>query len=276
MSTDEPTPPPAPDYGSQTPPPPPPPPGGGYGAPPPSGGYGAPPTGPGGYSVGDALSYGWKKFQENLGPILLVSLILIVGTVVASLIGLFIQGAITPDPSVTVREDGTVTSSAGGGVLITLISTGVSSALQFLASTVLGAIVIRGALDLTEGRSLDIGSIFSRLDFGGLIVLGLLNAVIVGIGFVLCVIPGIIAMFMLYYSTYFLIDKGLPPVESLKASFNMVKDNLGQALVWAIVALIVTYVGLCLCGVGILATAPIAIIGTAYTYKKLTGQAVAA
>ena len=276
MSTDEPTPPPAPDYGTPTPPPPPP--GGGYGAPPPppGGGYGAPPTGSGGYSVGDALSYGWKKFQENVGPILLLALILLAGSIVFGAIGYGIQSAITHGPEVKINSDGTVTRSDGSGVFVSFIANGITSALNFLVSTVLGAIVIRGALDLTEGRSLDIGSIVSRLKFGPLIVLGLLNAVIVFVGFVLCIIPGLIAAFFLYFATYFLVDKDLAPVDAIKASFTMVKDNLGSALVWAIVAFVVTIIGFCLCIVGYLVTAPIAIIGTAYTYKKLTGQAVVA
>jgi len=45
------------------PPPPPPPP------------YGAPPPGAGAPDVGSAISYGWKKFQENVGPMLIVVLI---------------------------------------------------------------------------------------------------------------------------------------------------------------------------------------------------------
>ena len=62
---------------------------------------------------------------------------------------------------------------------------------------------------------------------------------------------------------------------SIKASATFVWQNAGKALVWAIVAFIVTIVGFCIFCVGIIATIPIALIGTAYTYKKLTGQPVA-
>ena len=80
-------------WGSAPPPPPPPPGSGGYGAPPPPpppgapGGYGYPPGpggpagpgGPGGYSVGAAFSYAFDKFRANWGPLVLITLVLLVG-----------------------------------------------------------------------------------------------------------------------------------------------------------------------------------------------------
>lgn len=282
---DTPAPPPPPGYG--TPPPTP-----GYGTPPPNygstppggdpyGGYGTPPPpppyAPGGsgpanqpWSVGNALSYGWDKFTKNLGPILLLSLIVLVGLIAISVVSSLVQSSVS---DTGINSDGTIDSGSSffGGLLIN----GLVSAVTWIVEIVLGALVVRAALDLTDGRGLDIGSIFSRIPFGPVLLLGLLNAIIVGIGIVLCVIPGLIAMFLLSYSTYFLLDRNVGAVDAMKASFNLVKNNVGAALGWAIVAFLVAFIGFCLCGVGFLATFPIAMIGTAYTYKKLTGQPVA-
>ena len=257
------------------------PPGGGYPPSDPYGGYGGPPppppTGPGGpasepWSVGNALTYGWDRFVKNIGPILLLALLVLVGLIAFSVISTILQNAIIGDSG--LDEDGTI--NGGGSFWAGMGVNGLFAALNWIAQTVLGAFLVRAALDVTEGRRLEFGSIFGRVPLGPILLLGLLNAVIVGVGVVLCIIPGLIAAFVLSYSTYFLLDRGMPPVDALKASFDLVKNNVGKALVWAFVAFIVGIVGLCLCGVGFLVTFPIAMIGTAYTYKKLTGQPVAA
>jgi uncharacterized membrane protein len=294
MSTDEPIPPPpphtpppsGPDYGA-------PPPGGGYGAPPP-GGYGTPPGGgyggygdagsggyggggyggggyggygvpPGGapeerWSVGNALAYGWRKFAENLGPIFVLSLILFVGVVVFGIAGAIVQSAL---------------ASSESGLWAQQSASAVFSLLNFFISTLLGGLVVRGALALTEGRRPEIGSILGRIDIGQLLLLAIISAVITAVGFLLCIIPGLVAMLFFYFATYFLVDRRLSAVDSLKASVNLVRGRLGDTLLWAIVAVIVSAIGLCLCGVGLLITYPLAIIATAYSYKRFTGQPVA-
>lgn len=256
-------PPSAPDYGA------PPSSGPDYGAPPPGGSYGAPPPPPaGGYggggndgwSVGNALGYGWSKFTANLGPIIGLTVIVFVGAIVAGVLGNVIEALAPDNPDALTRQ----------------FFTGISGVLGFLVQTVLGAIVVRAALDITEGRAVDFGSIWGRIPFGLVLILGILDSVIVGIGLALFFLPGLIAVFFLSYSTYFLLDRDLSPVDAIKASVSFVAKNFGSAFVWAVIALLVTVVGVCLCLVGLLATIPIAMIGTAYTYKKLNGQPVAA
>ena len=128
-----------------TPPPPPPPPppgppsdGSGWGAtpppgspPPPPGGYGQPayggPPAPS-YSVGDALSFGWAKFQANVGPILLSGLVLLVGLGIFLGISIGISAALTSDPSCTFRDDGSYSCSDGTGFVVGLVVQAITTA----------------------------------------------------------------------------------------------------------------------------------------------------
>ena len=95
------------------------------------------------------------------------------------------------------------------------------------------------------------------------------------VGTILCYLPGLVVGFFTSYSLYFVMDKGLAPIEAIKASVNLVKDNLGTTIVWYIVGGLVAGAGAIACGVGLLVTIPIFLLGTAYTYKHLTGQPVA-
>ncbi len=82
--------------------------------------------------------------------------------------------------------------------------------------------------------------------------------------------------FFLAYTFYFLLDQDMEPTAALSASFNFVKDHLGDLIVFYLVSLVAYIVGAILCGIGLLVAAPVVLIATAYTYKKFTNQAVAA
>lgn len=258
--------------------PPPPPPPGGYGSPPPPGGgygYGGQPAGTPQYNIGDAVSYGWQKFQANAGQIIIAGLVAFVGIVLFQILSFVIRGVIVQGPECT----GTgfdVECTDGSGFFVSIFASAISSFLFFVVYSIIGAGIIRGALGITEGRSFEFSEIFKTDKLGPVIITSLITGAIVFVGTILCFIPGIIASFMLSYALYFVIDKDMAPMAAIMASFNLVKDNLGTALLWAIVAFAITIVGFIACGVGAIVSIPVAIIGTAFTYKKLTGQQVAA
>lgn len=279
MSTNE------PPVDPPAPPPQEPPAGGGgtYGAPPPAqppvppyGGapYGAPPADPNAWELGAALSYGWKKFQENAAQIIIAALVLFVAIAVVVGIGIGITALLTSDVTCGYDSSGRYSCDGGPNFFITLITTAITVGLIVFASLVVGAGIIRGSLGITEGRPF-VATDLLKID-GPVIVASLLVAGLTFVGFVLCYLPGIVVAFATSYTLYFVIDKGLAPVEAVKASVNLVKDNLGNTLVWYIVGGIVSGAGAIACGVGVLVTYPLVIIGTAYTYKKLTGQQVVA
>lgn len=267
----EPTP---PSAGDATPPPPPPPPAGATPPPPPP--AGAAPPASSDWSVGNALSYGWAKFQANWQPLVIAMVVLFVAFAIVGILYAVVQGAVIGDVKLELQDDGTYETTGGGGFATSLILAAVFTGVFMVASIVVGAMLIRAALDLTEGKAISTSSILKVPDLGPLLVLGVIVGGLTLVGTILCYIPGLIVGFLLQFSVHFLLDKGLAPVEAAKASFNLVKDNLGNAIIWYIVALIVGGIGAIACGVGILVTYPIALIGTAYTYKKFTGQAVAA
>ena len=253
---------------SQTPPPPPS--DGYYGAPP-------PPNPSQGWSVGAAVNYGWTKFQANVGQIILAGIAVLVGVAIFQGLGFVIRNILVQDPECTGSViDNTFKCTDGSGFFISLLASAVSSFLFFLVYQVISAGIIRGSLGITEGRNFEFSEVFKTDKIGPVIITSLISAAIVFVGTLLCIIPGIIASFMLSYALYFVIDKDMAPVDALKASFNLVKDNLGEAFVWAIVAFLIVIAGFIACLVGAIVAIPVSIIGTAFTYKKLTGQEVAA
>ncbi|MCW2767324.1 MAG: hypothetical protein JWO11_3283 [Nocardioides sp.] len=276
MSTYEP---PAGPPADQPPPPPPPPPADGGGAPPPpppGGGYGAPPAAPE-WSIGDALNYGWAKFQANAQQIIIAAVVLVVGLAVVAGIGFVITGALTSSPSCTTDATTFRTTCDGGtSFVVGLILNALVSALLLVAAMVIGAGVVRGALGITEGRAFDFKEVFKTDKLGPVLIASLIIAAATFVGTILCYLPGLVVGFATSYTLYFIIDKDMAPVDAIKASVNLVKDNLANTLIWYIVGGLIAAVGFAICLVGALVSVPVVLIGTAYTYKKLTGQPVAA
>ncbi|WP_340537020.1 hypothetical protein [Nocardioides sp. GXZ039] len=264
---------------SQSPPPPPPP--GGYGTPPPPpsdgyGGYGGQqPFGNAGWSVGNAINYGWTKFQQNIVQILIAGVIVVVAVAVFQGLGWVIRGALVEERQCTGTSLSNLRCDEGSGFFITLLVSAISSFLFFAVYQIIGAGIIRGALAITEGRPFEYTELFKTERIGSVIVTSILSSIIVFIGFLLCFLPGIIAALMLTYANFYVIDKGYSPTEAIAASFRFVAGD-GKALVWVLVTLGLYIVGALLCGIGLIVALPVAIIGTAYTYKLLNGQQVAA
>ena len=62
-------------------------------------------------------------------------------------------------------------------------------------------------------------------------IAGLIVGVITTIGFILCIIPGVIASIMLVFTVVALLDRNLSPVDAVKTSFDLSKANIGNVIV---------------------------------------------
>jgi uncharacterized membrane protein len=262
MSTNEPPPeqPPPAGYGEAPPPPPP----------------AAPPGGSGGYSVGNAFTYGWNKFTQNLGQILVAVLVLVGVLVVVQLVGFFIGRAVACDPSFNLTTGETETCNGGLFTAQNIVSWAFSL-ISWIISMIIGAGIVRAALDITAGRQLEPSTMLRPHKLGDVVIASLLIGILTFVGFILCVIPGILVAFFTSYTLYFLMDREeLGAIDAIKASFDFTKNNAANVILWFLLSVVAWFVGALLCGIGLVVAVPVVLIGTAYTYKTLNNQPVAA
>lgn len=278
-------PPPPPGGGAPPPPPPPggtpPPPGGGFtpGAPPPAqppppGGYGgggftpppAQPYGGGGgqmpqLDVGASISYGWKKFQENAGPFVILMLIVLAATFVVSMIG---QLVLLP----AINDNGRA------GAVLSLVGFSLVFVLQFVVAFFVQAGVFRAGLGVTRGQTPEISMLTETTNLAPFALTVILVGLGAFVGYILCIIPGIIWLIFTAYAPIIALDKGVGPGDAIKQSIDWVKDNFGKVFLVLLVSYLVYYVGVLLCCVGVLATGPIALVSIIYSYRALNQEPV--
>ena len=248
------------------PPPASPPPPGGYGG---GGGFTPPPAQPYGggggqypqLDVGASISYGWKKFQENAGPFVILMLIVFGATLVVSLLG---QLVLLP----AINNDGSA------GAFMSMFGFAVVMVLQFVVAFFLQAGVYRAGLGVTKGTQPEVSMLTDTTNMGSFILTILLVGLGAFVGYLLCVIPGIIWLIFTAYAPIIALDKGVGPVDAIKQSIDWVKDNFGKVFLILLVAYLVYYVGILLCCIGVLATGPIALIAIVYSYRALNQEPV--
>ena len=220
---------------------------GNFGAPPPP----PPPSAGGGGQIpqrglGDILSNAFELYKANAAK--LIQIVAIVVIPLTFILALLTQVALKQNcdnPSINLQNGNVVvsncTSNFGRSLLLSAITAFIGIAIQQL---LLGALT-RGAAGALLGREVDVSAsyryAFSRL--GGLIGLALLVALIVGVGFILLIIPGIIFLVFLSMSVPAFIIERRGVTDSISRSWNLVSGSwwhvLGVIVVAAIIAGIV-------------------------------------
>jgi hypothetical protein len=235
----------------------------GYGQPPPNyPTYGADPGGMGAYSPTDAIGYGFGKFKDNAGAFLLLALVAIGTGIVISVIGSIVTGG---DALFSYDSSGFQFSPLAG----------IFNILGQVAVTLFGAALIRGAFDAVDGRQVTLSSMFERWDKLQVLVVALIVSVLTTIGFVLCVLPGFVVIFLTWFAMYFVVERGQDAVTAIKSSFSFTSSHVGPLLLLALLSFLCFVAGALACLVGLLVAYPVVTVAAAYTYRRLQGQPVA-
>jgi uncharacterized membrane protein len=101
----------------------------------------------------------------------------------------------------------------------------------------------------------------------------LLTMVIVFVGFILLILPGIYLATRLKFYLYFILeDENLGPVDALKKSMDVTKGIFWKLFWWNILLALINIGGLLLLGVGLLVTLPVTILAYTHLYRKLSAH----
>jgi uncharacterized membrane protein len=202
------------------------------------------------FSIGDAISYGWRGFWKNIGPLILIAIVVFVINLVFSLIA-------SPIDNFFLR----FVIQIIGWIVALLISLG----------------WIRVALRVTAGERPEVANLFQFDGFPVYIGASIVFGIAAGIGFLLFIIPGIIVYLFWGFYGFVIADRGESATfgEAFSRSVEITKGNRWNLLGFGIVLLLINLVGLLLCGIGVLFTSGISLVAIAYVYRTISGQPVA-
>jgi hypothetical protein len=213
---------------------------GGFGAPPPP----PPPSAGGGGSIpqrglGDILSASFEVYKANATNLIMIVAIVVVPL---SLISHLFTGVVFKPTTQTVTFAGqtistTTTRSFGTFILASLIA----AAITVIISAALQAALVRGAALATVGDPIDVEASYRYgfRRFGSVVWISLLVGIVVAIGFILLVIPGIIFLTMLSVAIPALVVENRRGTDAMGRSWNLVKGHFWHVLGTIVVAAII-------------------------------------
>ena len=130
----------------------------------------------------------------------------------------------------------------------------------------------RMLLNAVRGEEIGLGDIFGGFDvFVPSLVLLVVVAILVTIGSLFFVLPGLAVVIFTWWSWLLVADQESGAFDALQRSFTFTKDHFGPALVFVVVCLVIGGVG-SLVAFGSLITAPLAQIITVHGYVRAFGR----
>ncbi len=171
-----------------------------------------------------------------------------------------------------------ISADLGSFILLGLIYVAI---IGIASSTVIGEFLVIGPLQVglfivifskMRGNPVNIGDIAKGFNF---FVAAVLSNILIGvfstIGFLLCIIPGIIVVALYIFTPAFIAEKNLDFWEAMEASRNLAKEHLFEMVLFVIILGLINIAGFLLCGVGLLFTLPLTYAATAIGYDELVG-----
>ncbi len=214
---------------------------------------------------GEWIGEGWQLFVNKwqvwvpLMLIFVVALLVPILPVYLLLFGLSMANA--NDPEAVMSPLLPLLGMAGG-----LITFG-------LAAFMLGG-VYRTAFKEIRGEPISIRDLFSGADLvlsilGAMVLIGLCIAV----GTMLCVVPGFLAMGLLFFTLPLIVERRMGVIDAMKLSFETTRPNMWMFMLFAFVVGLMASLGQLACYVGLLVTYPLHFLITAAAYRDVFGVA---
>ena len=172
-----------------------------------------------------------------------------------------------------------IASGAVNGMLVALIGKSGGAAIletlvRFIFQTLLGIGMIQFFLkahdDVSTATLWDLWNPKPFWRYAGTTIVSLL---IILIGLVLLIVPGIIAMIALMFTSYLVVDRSLQPIEAIKESARITKGNRMELFLFVLAIIGISILGILCFVVGILVAVPVAALAAAHAYRTLEHKA---
>ncbi len=229
------------------------------------------------YRPTGAISYGWRKFKESPGRLLIPMLVVVVVLAVVGLIFVFVAGGgFFGTTSCNVSNiNGQVSTECGQPFWRQLLGAGLGAGLLSLIGQILLAGLYRGATLVTEGKDFSLGQLLEGYSKAQVVFAAIFIAVATLIATGLCYLPGVAIAYFTSYTLFFIVDQEMEAAEAIQASVKFVWHNFLQTFLFFLLSVVVLAIGALLFGVGLLVAGPVVLMGLAYTYRRLEGHPVA-
>ncbi len=197
------------------------------------------------FTIGEALRVGWETTKKNLGFLLVVFVIVFTISIFVGIIQQQVKDSV--ELSLAIRI------------------------LNYVVQLFVGIGLASISLKLIDGKKASFEDLYSHYNLVlNYAVASILYGLIVLAGYILLIVPGIVWTIKYQFYSYFVVDKGMGPLEAIKASGRATQGHKMHLFGFSWVALGVMILGLIAVFVGLLVAVPVVMLATAYIYRRLS------
>ncbi len=200
------------------------------------------------FSIGEAIAYGWNTTIRNLG---FWVILLLVAAVIQAI------------PNILTAATG----RAGAGVALVI------QIVAIVLSTLVTIGLLKAALIFVDGRQPTsddlIGSARYLLNY---LAASILYGLIVTIGLILLIIPGIYLAIRYQFFGFLVVDRGVGPLESLAQSATLTQGVKWKLLGLDLLTIVIFWIGVLAFLVGLFFAIPTILLAQACVYRTLLTQ----
>lgn len=162
----------------------------------------------------------------------------------------------------------------GGIFLLNVLQTIVGSAVPLLGGLVFYGVVMAGtmivSLRAARNQPYEFNDLFKGFDFfGEAFLAGIIVFFVTFLGWLMCCFPGFFITPFFFYPFAFIVDKKMTAIDAIKASWDLVSKDYGRHLTLFLLTILLNFVGLLICCIGIIFTSVIGTIALAVAYNDL-------
>jgi len=202
-------------------------------------------------SVGETLRFAWHTFTKRPG--FFIGILLIITTLSG------IVSRIFPAPTQDTTQ-----------MALTLLLFIIGIAFDVLLK--MGSInVVLQAHD--EPAQAHLADLWAPRMFWSYIVAGFFSGLIIMVGLVLLILPGIYFALRFFFVPYLVIDRKLLPVQALKESWRITEGHLGELFLFLLALIAINLVGAIVLLVGLLVSIPVTMLAVVHAYRTLEHRA---
>jgi len=200
------------------------------------------------FSTGAALRFGWETFKKRPW---------------------FLAGTIFLAYAVSWSVSSALQSPRIGGITAFVL---------FLVSVAIGTLIAMGLTAFTlhahdDMSKVSMEDLWHPQSFWNYLGASILTGLIVLVGLVLLIVPGIIFTLMFAFVKYLVIDRDLNPVAAMKESERITHGHRLELLLFFLALVGFNILGLLALAVGLLVTVPVSMLAIAHAYRTLAHAA---
>lgn len=195
------------------------------------------------FSIKESILYGWNKVKEHMELLLFATL-----SILAT--GGLIGGISEYKQSINISIFWII-----GAIFLVIIRIGYNKIL----------------LRIHDGENPKFTDIFKEYKtFWKYFAVSILFQLIVLLGLIFFIIPGIILLVRLSFSLLIVIDTKIGPITAMKESRAITKDSFLKLFFFWIIIVFINFIGLMIFGIGLLITIPMTTLAVIHVYRTLS------